>query len=128
MEKRQYLHMKPTERNIHSKIESLEEERSGPRDSDDETPLAVYLGPPRGLPEPEHGTGIQEFRTAETAEAALGEEFWEDPTIKIWDLRDESKRYPDEASAHSSDDESTECPDAESGRSSNDESEQTPHR
>ena len=120
--------MKPTEGNIHSKIESLEEERSGPRDSDDETPLAVYLGPPCDLPEPEHGTGIQEFRTAEAAEAALGEEFWEDPTIKIWDLRDESKRYPDEASAHSSDDESTECPDAESGRSSNDESEQTPHR
>lgn len=89
--------MRPSERKLHRQLESLEEERSGPSDTDDDTPLSVAIGddPMSDWPDQPHGSGIKTFPTAEAAEAELGEEFWSDPSIKIWDHRGQSDTSPD---------------------------------
>ena len=84
--------MRPTERGVHRQLESLEGKQSGDDGDDDDRPVSVMLGDGliESLPDPEHGTGIRTFPSREAAEAELGEDFWYDPMIKIWDFLNDS--------------------------------------
>jgi len=93
--------MRLTERKIQRQLESLEEDQSDCDGAGIDPPLAVTLreDPTEGLPDPPHGdSGIRTYTSREAAEAELGEDFWSDPTIKIWDFLDESDTPTDDGS------------------------------
>lgn len=91
--------MRKTEREIHRELESLEEDLAEDSETDDDhNPFAIIIGdePLDHYPDAPHGNGIRTFPSREAAEAELGEDVWEYPGPKVWDLSDQSESSGDD--------------------------------